>query len=113
MRSEARLLPPADDSATVDPAAGPGGSAADAAVATPLAETHAVAHAQPGLHWWIIGLVIVLDQITKAIVRSLVPLYDSVTVVAGLVDITHVRNAGVAFGLLNDLDTEFKWVVTT
>ena len=114
MRSEARLLPPADDPA-VEGAADPGRLPADGAVApaVPPAPGEAATHVHAGLHWWIIALVIVLDQITKAIVRAMVPLYDSVTVVAGLVDITHVRNAGVAFGLLNDLETEFKWLVTT
>ena len=48
-------------------------------------------------------LVIALDQVTKAIIRAWVPLYDSRTGIPGLLDITHVRNEGVAFGLFNDV----------
>ena len=52
----------------------------------------------------------VLDQLTKAIVgpRSL---HSSVTVVPGLVDFTHVRNSGAAFGILNVTEFPFKTVL--
>ena len=53
------------------------------------------------LEIWLPLLIVVLDQLTKAIVRSNVPLHSSVTVVPGLVDFTHVRNSGAAFGILN------------
>lgn len=57
--------------------------------------------------------VIVLDQLVKlAVVRAL-PVYDSVTVIPHLVDLTYVRNSGVAFGLLNDSSMPFKGVLTT
>jgi signal peptidase II len=56
-------------------------------------------------------IVVVLDQLTKAIVRATLPLHDSVTVVAGLVDFTHVRNTGAAFGFLNGADFPFKTAV--
>lgn len=99
---------PADDPPGVDPAAvlGPPGAPPPVAAAAHHAS-------QPGLHWWVIASVIVADQITKAIVRATVALYESVSVVDNLIDITHVRNAGVAFGLLNDLDSRFGWLVTT
>jgi signal peptidase II len=56
-------------------------------------------------------LIVVLDQLTKAIVRATLPLHDSVTIVAGLVDFTHVRNTGAAFGFLNGADFPFKTAV--
>jgi signal peptidase II len=56
---------------------------------------------------------VVLDQLTKAAVRSYLPLYSSQTIVPGLVDLVHVQNAGVAFGLMNELDHPQKSLFTT
>ncbi len=63
------------------------------------------------LEVWLPLAVIALDQVTKAIVRATIPLHSSVTIVAGLVDFTHVRNTGAAFGILNAVDFPFKTVV--
>lgn len=57
------------------------------------------------------GLVVVLDQVTKALVREFVPLHVSRTVVPGVFDLTHVQNTGAAFGILNTADFPFKQVV--
>jgi len=66
-----------------------------------------------GLYWrFAIGLIIV-DQITKMLVRGAVPLYETKPLIGGLVDLVHVRNEGVAFGLLNNLDLRYKWALTT
>ena len=56
-------------------------------------------------------MIVVVDQATKAMVRSSLPLHDSVTVIPGLMDITHVLNSGAAFGFLNGVDFPFKTVV--
>jgi signal peptidase II len=56
-------------------------------------------------------LIVAADQLTKAAVRALLPLHDSVTVIPGLVDFTHVRNTGAAFGFLNTVDFPYKTVV--
>ena len=53
-------------------------------------------------------LIIAVDQLTKAAVRATLPLHDSVTVVPGFMDFTHVRNTGAAFGFLNYADFPFK-----
>jgi signal peptidase II len=59
-----------------------------------------------------VGLAIVLfDQATKALVRAWVPQHDSVEVIPGLLNVTHVLNTGAAFGLLNAADFPFKSVV--
>ena len=50
---------------------------------------------------WLPMLVVVLDQVTKAVVRAKLPLYASTTVIPGFMDFTHVPNTGIAFGLLN------------
>ena len=52
--------------------------------------------------------VVALDQATKALVRAWLPLYESVSIVPQLLDFTHVRNTGAAFGLLNAVDIPFK-----
>lgn len=62
---------------------------------------------------WVVIIIVVLDQITKALVHSSLSLYESATVIPGLVDLVHVRNEGVAFGLLNNLDIPYKAVLTT
>jgi signal peptidase II len=57
---------------------------------------------------WIATIVVVLDQITKAVVRAKLPLHESVTVIPGFFDFTHVRNTGAAFGMLNSVEFEYK-----
>jgi signal peptidase II len=53
-------------------------------------------------------LVVILDQITKALVRAKLPLYASTTIIPGFMDFTHVPNSGTAFGLLQSVDFPFK-----
>jgi signal peptidase II len=51
----------------------------------------------------IMGIVLVLDQITKYIIRTHVRLYDAIPVIPGFFNITYVRNKGAAFGILSNL----------
>jgi signal peptidase II len=57
---------------------------------------------------WIAAVIIVLDQITKALVKARLPLHESVTVIPGFFDLTHVRNTGAAFGMLNSIEFAYK-----
>lgn len=57
---------------------------------------------------WLAGLVVVADQATKALVRAMLTLHASTTIVPGLLNLTHVRNTGAAFGILNEADFPFK-----
>ncbi|MBA3949257.1 MAG: signal peptidase II [Acidobacteria bacterium] len=57
------------------------------------------------------ALIVLVDQATKAMVGASLPLYESVTIVPGLLDFTHVRNTGAAFGLLNSADLPMKWAI--
>ena len=57
--------------------------------------------------------IVALDQGAKALVREHVPLYTSVPVIDGFLDLTHVRNTGAAFGFLNTLDIPFKAALMT
>lgn len=50
----------------------------------------------------IAGLVAILDQISKAAVLAMIPLYRTVPVIPGFFNLTHVRNPGGAFGFLAD-----------
>ncbi len=54
--------------------------------------------------------MLVLDQITKYIIMTQVKLYDTITVIPGFFNITHVRNKGAAFGLLSDLPDMWRSV---
>jgi signal peptidase II len=60
---------------------------------------------------WLIAAVVVLDQATKALVRAYVPLHDTVPIVDGVLNLTHVENTGAAFGMLNDVDFAYKPLV--
>jgi signal peptidase II len=65
------------------------------------------------LEVWLPIVIVVLDQVTKALVRSLVPLSASVEVVPGFMNFTHVRNTGAAFGFLNTSEFPFKTILIT
>ena len=58
-------------------------------------------------------VVIALDQVTKALVRMRLALHESVEIVTGLLDFTHVHNTGAAFGFLNSVDIPMKPVLMT
>jgi signal peptidase II len=65
------------------------------------------------LLWWLSLLIVVLDQASKALVQSILPVFDSRTIIPGLLDLVHVQNAGVAFGFLNDVAHPLRSLVTT
>ena len=78
----------------------PDGAAAEAPAAPPRR-----------LEIWLPILIVAIDQLTKAMVRAMVPLHESITIVPGLMDFTHVRNTGAAFGILNLAEFPFKTAV--
>jgi signal peptidase II len=49
-----------------------------------------------------------VDQLTKQAVRSMLPLHETVNVIPGFLDLTHVQNTGAAFGLLNAAEFPYK-----
>jgi signal peptidase II len=61
----------------------------------------------------LIAAIVVADQITKAMLVAAIDLHESVTVVPGLVNLTHVRNTGAAFGVFNAVDCPYKSAVIT
>ena len=58
-----------------------------------------------------IGTIVVVDQITKFVVKATIPLYAKHVVIPNLLDVTHVQNTGAAFGLLNAADFPYKSAV--
>jgi signal peptidase II len=64
-------------------------------------------HAHP-LELGTMAMVVALDQVTKAIVRQMLPLGESRSIIPSFLDFTHVHNTGAAFGLLNAVDFPFK-----
>ncbi len=65
-----------------------------------------IRHRMPEM--WIVAAIVVFDQATKAMVKARLPLHESVTVIPGFFDFTHVRNTGAAFGMLNNIDFAYK-----
>lgn len=51
--------------------------------------------------------VLILDQITKQIIVARIGYYETITVISGFFNIVHVRNRGMAFGLLNRAEPGF------
>lgn len=53
-------------------------------------------------------VVIILDQITKWLVVIKIPLYSTIEILP-ILDFTHIRNTGVAFGMLRDLPDTVRY----
>ena len=58
-----------------------------------------------------IGSIVVLDQLTKFLVKATIPLYSKKVIIPNLLDFTHVQNTGAAFGLLNAAEFPYKSAV--
>ena len=54
------------------------------------------------------GLIVVLDQLTKVMIRREFELYDTTAVIPNLFSLTRIHNTGAAFGLLDGVDLPFK-----
>jgi signal peptidase II len=46
------------------------------------------------------GILIVLDQISKMVILRSMPLYETIPVIPGFFNITHIHNPGGAFGFM-------------
>ena len=83
----------------------PAAAVADGGAAPPFPTRNALAVAS--------AAIVVLDQVTKQMVRAGIPLYDAVEVIPGMLNFVHVRNTGAAFGILNVADLAYKRVLMT
>ena len=70
-----------------------------------------VPRARRSLEIWLPLAILVLDQLTKAAVRAGLSLHETVEVIPGFLNLTHVRNTGAAFGILNSADFPYKTAV--
>ena len=59
----------------------------------------------------VVALIAVLDQLTKLLVVARMELYQTIPIVPGLLNLTHIRNTGVAFGLFNAAEFAYKPLV--
>ena len=62
-------------------------------------------------HILLMLLVVVADQLSKAIVVRRIGLHDYVPLIDGLLSLSHVRNHGAAFGLLSDWNIPYQSVL--
>jgi signal peptidase II len=51
---------------------------------------------------WVIVAVILLDQLTKALISHYIPLNQSITLISHVFSLTLVHNTGAAFGILKN-----------
>ena len=63
------------------------------------------------LELWLPIAIIAIDQLTKALIRARLRVYESVSIIPGFMDFTHVRNTGAAFGMLDGADFPLKTTV--
>lgn len=107
------MLPPPEDSraAPGEPARTDGGPGATEILSQGAHE----ARRRFGLSLWLCGAIIVADQIAKALIRASLAPFENLVLVPGFLDLIHVRNTGVAFGILNDspMNEQLKAVLTT
>ena len=57
--------------------------------------------------------ILFFDQITKALVRQYLALYESISIIPDFLDFRYVQNTGAAFGFLNNADIPFKPALMT
>jgi len=50
----------------------------------------------------IAGSVVIIDQISKAVVSGAIPLYTSISVIPGFFNLCHIQNPGGGFGFLSN-----------
>ena len=53
-------------------------------------------------------LVVVFDQVTKVLIIRRVPLHKSFTIIPDFLNITHIQNSGVAFGVFSRQSFDMK-----
>lgn len=61
--------------------------------------------------WWLILMLICLDQLTKQLVHQNMALYDSIELLP-FFNLTYVRNYGAAFSFLSDAGGWQRWFFT-
>jgi signal peptidase II len=57
------------------------------------------------------GGIILLDQFTKGLILRYLPFNNSIPVIKGFFNITHIRNPGGAFGLMANLSPTLRSII--
>ena len=57
--------------------------------------------------------MVVIDQAAKVLIQAYLPVFDSIPVVPGFLDLVHIHNAGIAFGMMNDMAHPLRSAFTT
>ena len=65
------------------------------------------------LEWVLVATIVIADQITKAMVRRVLDLHESIPVIPDLLALTRVHNTGAAFGMFNSMDFPGKTLLLT
>ncbi len=58
----------------------------------------------------IAGTVCIVDQLAKALIVSTVPIYQTISVIPGFFNLTHIYNPGGAFGFLSGSPSELRQI---
>lgn len=67
-----------------------------------------------GIHLWVAAIfssVLILDQVTKYLVRSLMHPCRNIYVIPGFFDLVYVMNRGGAFGMLSTLPSSVRVII--
>ncbi len=57
-------------------------------------------------------LALALDQTSKFIIKTKMGIYQSIPVIKGFFNITHIENSGISFGMFNNGSNEIKrWIL--
>ena len=59
----------------------------------------------------LLGTVVLLDQVTKALLVRSLPLHEYVPIIDGFLSLSHVHNRGAAFGVLSDASLPYQPVL--
>ena len=62
---------------------------------------------------FVAAIVIILDQLTKAVITNYFILHESIEVTRGLFNITYIRNPGAAFGIFRGVSETFRTIFLT
>lgn len=55
-----------------------------------------------------VAIIVIVDQVTKAMILSTMTLHQSIPVINGLFHLTYIRNPGAAFGLFADKGNDLR-----
>jgi signal peptidase II len=60
---------------------------------------------------WPALAVLALDQATKYLIATRIPLYETKPLIGGFFNLVHIRNRGMAFGIMNRLGTDWGFIL--